>query len=42
MKKEFKTPMLEIIEINNSDVRTINSGDTTQENELPLKPFGGA
>lgn len=42
MKKEFTTPIVEITIINNSDVRTINSGDTFQENELPLAPFANA
>lgn len=39
MKKEFTTPIVEITVIDNSDVRTINSGDSFQENELPLAPF---
>ena len=39
MKNEFKTPIIEIILINNDDVRTINSGDTFHDNELPFVPF---
>ncbi len=41
MKREFTTPIIKIIEINNADVQTINSGDTFFENELPAVTFGG-
>ena len=41
MKKQFNSPILEIIAINNDDIRTINSGDALKENELPFVPFDG-
>ena len=42
MKKQFITPVIKVIEINNADVQTIDSGNTYFENELPVVTFGGA